>query len=325
MIGERLPRLLLIGYSTEGTFAHFSKHVAASTAPHDVIDLARLRDGADLTITDAPDELVISIDDDVWNLSEFSAIYARIYFFELGAPPRNRALSALITSLMGFLEHTPARVANRPSAGASNVNKMAHLGYLKDAGLKVPETHVLGDAALARTIVRPDGSWISKSVSSVRTRAVAVDEALYDRLDKLSMCASMFQRRIRGADVRVHCVAGQCIAEKIVSQQVDYRYKDPTGARPEFSPIDTPDAIARACAAYCERQRLVIAGIDFKISEVDGEWYALEANPMPGYDSYDRRLGGRISRALLAALTPDEVTDDEPFVTAARRPLSSPF
>ncbi len=324
-----MTKLLLIGYGSEGTFAHFRDFVAAEHVDHAVIDLGALRTAHDLTITEAAGELTISIDDDVWKLSEYTAIYARAYWFETGTPGRDRALRALVGALQAFLEHTPALVVNRPSSGASNSNKLVHLRHLAEVGLRSPTAHVLGDAELARTIVAPDGEWISKSCSSVKTKAAVIDDALYARLGRLAICPSLFQRRVRGADVRVHVVGSQCIAERIVSDQIDYRYREPGASRPQFSPCDTPPAIATSLVAYCDRHRLLFAGADFKVDDA-GTWYALEVNPMPGYDPYDRRLDKRISRALLDLLVrPSSPSaggdDDEPFVTRARRPLASPF
>lgn len=321
-----MSRILLVGYTTEGTFTHFREFLAGEGVAHDVLDLALIREAHDLTITDAPGELVISLDDEVFTLSEYSAIYSRAYYFELGSPSRNRALQALIGSLLGFLEYCPAIVVNRPTAGASNGNKLAHLVDLAEVGFVFPEAHVLGDAALARTVVTADGEWISKSVSSIKTKAAVLDEALFARLDRLVVCPSMFQRRIRGADVRVHVVDGECIAEKIVAEQIDYRYSEPGTPRPQFSPCSVPAAIERSCVAFCARHGLLFAGIDFKIA-ADGTWYCLEANPMPGYEPYDRRLGRRISRALMKLLTRTTAveSDTEPFVVSVRRPLTSPF
>ena len=321
-----MTRVLLVGYGTESTFSHFRDFLTADGVAHDVLDLSTLLEAHDLTITESPGELIVSIDDDMYCLSEYTAIYSRCFWFELGSDSRNRALQALVGALIGFLEHTPATVINRPSAGASNGNKLAHLGKLAAAGLVHPATYVIGDPALARTIVAPDGEWISKSVSGIRTRAVALDDALFARLDRLVVCPSLFQRRIRGADVRVHVVAAECIAERIVAQQVDYRYTEPGIPRAEFTPCDVPAEIERACVAYCERNQMLFAGIDFKVAE-DGTWYCLEVNPMPGYEPYDRRLGRRISRALATLLTrPTAIDADlEPFVVAARRPMPSPF
>ncbi|MBS1124641.1 MAG: RimK domain protein ATP-grasp [Deltaproteobacteria bacterium] len=321
-----MTRILLIGYGTESTFSHFRDFLTAEGIAHEVLDLSTLREAHDLTITESAGELIVSIDDEIYHLSEYTAIYARCFWFELGSDSRNRALQTLVGALIGFLEHTPAIVINRPSSGASNGNKLAHLGKLSEAGLLHPEAHVIGDPALAKTIVAPDGSWISKSVSGIRTRAVALDDALFARLDRLVVCPSLFQRRIRGADVRVHVVGGECIAERIVAQQVDYRYSEPGIPRPDFSPCGVPPDVERACIAYCDRNRMMFAGIDFKIAD-DGTWYCLEVNPMPGYEPYDRRLGRRISRALAKVLTRSTSVeaDLEPFVVAARRPTPTPF
>jgi len=43
---------------------------------------------------------------------------------------------------------------------------------------------------------------------------------------------------------------------------------------------------------------LLLAGWDFKVDS-DGRAWCLEANAMPGYSSYDRRLGGSISNEIL--------------------------
>jgi hypothetical protein len=42
----------------------------------------------------------------------------------------------------------------------------------------------------------------------------------------------------------------------------------------------------------------LFVGFDFKICEQTGSWVVLEANPMPGYDMFDKHLGGAISAAL---------------------------
>lgn len=321
-----MSRALLIGYASEGTFAHMREHARAGGLHHDVLDLGTLRHARDLTITETPDDLVISIDDEIYELGTYDAFYARMYYFELGAPGRDRALQGLIGALQGFLEHTPELVVNRPSAGASNGNKLVHQRLLADVGLTSPEAHILGDAALARTIVARDGEWISKSCSSIKTRAAVVDDALFARLDRLSVAPSLFQRRVRGADVRVHVVGDACIAERIVGDQVDYRYREPGAPRPEFAPCEPPAVIASRCVAFCRAHRLVFAGIDFKVTPEE-RWHALEVNPMPGYDPYDRRLGGRISRALVELLGRKQKAelDDEPFIVRARRPIPSPF
>ena len=52
---------------------------------------------------------------------------------------------------------------------------------------------------------------------------------------------------------------------------------------------------------FCSAERLLFAGFDFKCNEE--KWYVLEANPMPGYDFFDRKCQNRISKKLLQLLT----------------------
>jgi glutathione synthase/RimK-type ligase-like ATP-grasp enzyme len=66
--------------------------------------------------------------------------------------------------------------------------------------------------------------------------------------------------------------------------------------------ITVPDDIVEHCRAYQVMSGLTFLGFDFMVT-ADGEYFALEANPLPGYDSYDRRLGYTISDALLSLLS----------------------
>ncbi len=56
------------------------------------------------------------------------------------------------------------------------------------------------------------------------------------------------------------------------------------------------------CVQISRALDLTFSGIDFVLSEVDGEYYCLEVNPMPGYHGYDLTLQGAISRSLCALL-----------------------
>ena len=87
---------------------------------------------------------------------------------------------------------------------------------------------------------------------------------------------------------------------RISTQADDYRYP---GDNPvEYARTEIPPAIAALCVDSTKQLGLVISGIDFKISEVNGDWYCLEVNPMPGYSYYDRDLDGQIASALLDQL-----------------------
>ena len=171
----------------------------------------------------------------------------------------------------------------------SNINKFTHTHLLRRYGFRSPETWIFGDANRARAVLKADGDWISKSCCSAKTRAAMLDECLYGRLDRLTVCPSLFQRRIRGADVRVHVVGESLFAEWIESGAIDYRFTSEATGPNRYSICEVPDNVATACHAYCRAEGLSFAGIDFKVPKDDGGWVALEANQMPGYESYDRR------------------------------------
>ena len=58
-----------------------------------------------------------------------------------------------------------------------------------------------------------------------------------------------------------------------------------------------------ASSTYVEDAQFL--GFDFRISQDTKQWMLLEANPMPGFDFYDRLSEGKIS-ALLAGLLSGE-------------------
>ncbi len=68
------------------------------------------------------------------------------------------------------------------------------------------------------------------------------------------------------------------------------------------SPARLDTALAVKLISATSNLGLVFAGWDFKVSSEDGRVWCLEANPMPGYDGYDRRLGGAVTASLLKCL-----------------------
>lgn len=294
--------LLLIGYSSEATFQHFANYVTQQGVDAQVLDLCDLLTCSQLHLEEEPFDLIIASEKRIFRLSAFSAIYCRYYYTEIGAPRRNEALSKLIGVLTAYLDRCPQTVINRPSAGVSNINKFRHGALLSKSGFTTPTTHILGDHETALNILAPDGNWVSKSCSSAKTKVVLFDEYLMNRLPRLKICPSLFQTRTVGPDVRVHIVGQSLFPEKIISQRIDYRFIDATLAPNQYSECDIPPIVAEQCLTFCKDEKLLFSGIDFKVSEVTGEWHVLEANPMPGYESYDRRQNFRISNSLLQLL-----------------------
>jgi hypothetical protein len=192
-------------------------------------------------------------------------------------------------------------VVNRPGCGTSNCNKFVHGLELQRIGFTTPETYLVGDPMEAGFLAQNGFDLVSKSCSSTKTRTVALDSGLWDRVNALVNCPTLFQRRVYGDEVRAHWVDGRIFAERIQSKRVDYRFAEPWVAPNVHRMCDLPDDIAELCHEYCRSQSLMFAGFDFKVAR-DEQWIILEANPMPGYESYDRRQGNRIARALVTLL-----------------------
>lgn len=296
-------RTLLIGFSTEKTFRHTIEQMLRLGVGIDVLDLSRLLDtGLVVDIIERNGNLVISLGSDRYDFSTYSAVFNRTYWADLGSASRNATLSRLVRSILSWLIGWEGTVVNRPGSGTSNCNKFIHGLELKRLGFQIPETYLVGDPLRASILAHEGSELVSKSCSSTKTRTTAMAEAYWSDLERLLECPTIFQRRIFGDEVRVHWVGGILSAERIKTHRVDYRFADPNVPSNRYSLCQVPSEIAGLCTRYCESQSLMFAGFDFKVDRNES-WIVLEANPMPGYESYDRRQNNKISSALADLLT----------------------
>lgn len=201
----------------------------------------------------------------------------------------------MLQGFSAFLEVCKGKVVNRPNSHSHNGSKPYHEHWLASAGFDVPASMVSSDPKRLREFARRQERVILKAVSGRRgTAELLTSERLGDYRSEAGPI--LLQEYVEGYDVRAHVVDTQVITERIDSHQVDYRAP---GADCEHRLVDAPDSLAVAMVAATARMNLVFAGWDFKVS-ADGRWRCLEANPMPGFDSYDRRANGAISAALLS-------------------------
>ena len=306
-------KVLLIGYTTEKTFRHFTNYAMDASSEIDVLDLSLLCKCKSITISESKNDLFIDIDGIMFEFSQYLAFYTRAYWTDLGSPQRNAALSGLNNAINSWLAFCPGTVVNRPGAGMSNSNKFVHGMTLKEFGFKTPSTFIYGNPeAIQYHINKGEGvELVSKSCSSTRTRTVLLDDNLFNQSPALKNCPSLFQDRVIGSEVRVHCVDGLLLSEQIESNRIDYRYFDPLAPTNNYMICDVPENIGELCRKYCESKALVFAGIDFKVTP-QNDWIILEVNPMPGFESYDRRQFNRISIALLSVLLSGKQTQKVP-------------
>ncbi|MEU1408270.1 hypothetical protein ABZ471_39225 [Streptomyces sp. NPDC005728] len=290
-----------VGIATDGTLAHFTAEAADRSAPVTLVDLGDLvRDGAwRLALPDDGDSWMV-VGDQRYDLDPADGYFCRLA--DLSAFEEDAARTvrwrSLMASLTAWLDRVPGVVANRPGAAGDNGSKPLHEVTLARHGFDVPESLTSSDPGRLRAFAG-SGPAIVKALSGVRadSRLVAPEE--FDDFVPHQGPVHL-QRYVSGSDVRVHVVGDELHAEEAVSSAVDYRTAPPQEV--EFRPHDLPDGLATRITAGTRALGLAFAGWDLK-RDTAGTYWCLEANPMPGYDWYDRRLDGAVTTSLLRLLT----------------------
>src|SRR6266508_5223609 len=236
-------------------------------------------------------------------ISEFSGIYQRLM---LPTPSHvsKRQWPKVVSRFAGLnaaLQSTQIKIVNIPQSGWENMSKLLQSYLLMRKGFTVPlslTTSIISDYQT----FRQHGETIYKSNSGVRSIVDNVDEVEKDRLQFLENCPVLFQRRIVGKDVRIHVVDDSVFAVEIESDAVDYRYYRTKGTYSHLRACEScAPQIAELCRSYAKERGIVLAGFDFKVDEA-GNWYCLEMNPSPGFETYDHVLEGRIGKRVLEYL-----------------------
>ncbi|MGC4190701.1 MAG: hypothetical protein QM589_06010 [Thermomicrobiales bacterium] len=293
-------RILIVGSPRDPTYRYTLSTPMPST--HEIVALDLDRFAAESSIhldgeLGATNEATIVDGDNRLDFGRISACYARFIDprpeSDTADDKRSWARHRLLQLV---LADAPFPVVNRPGAGESNDMKPVHTALLGALGFAVPRSCTTNDRDEALSFLEscPDGA-IYKSNSGQRSIVQLVGPADIDRLGLLDRCPVYFQERIRGTDIRVHVIGNHCHAVAIDSNEIDYRY-DRSGTAQEH-PFAVPDDLCERCIRATEGLGLVFAGIDL-IQREDGEFVALEANPMPGYHGYDLTLGGAIAASL---------------------------
>lgn len=315
-------KILIIGYGSETTIRFFIKQLNAKNAKYQLFDLDKLIEADHIDVFYQGPTLNISFAGGTFCFQDFVAFYCRYYYLNTSVQERNELFSRCLQCINSWLLNTDKVVVNRPGAGSSNSSKLAHILDLQDCGFKIPFTYIFGDGKIAGDLLAADKEWVSKGCSSYRTRAKLLTEIQPLDLSLLNYAPSQFQEFIRGVDVRLHVVGDQVVGLKIISTNTDYRYDTAENMYEIFTP---PDSIVEACHQYCAKEGLTFAGFDFKIDAND-QYFILEANPMPGYEFFDRRLGGKISDMLYQLLIRIQnpqlsliLSKNKPFIGPERR------
>ncbi|MFJ3308841.1 RimK family alpha-L-glutamate ligase [Streptomyces sp. NPDC086549] len=291
-----------VGLATDGTLAHFiGEAVVERSEPVTLIDLGDLvEEGAwRFALPDDGDSWVLA-GDRRHDLSPSDGYFCRLADLSVFEDDATRTVrwQSLLTSFTAWLDRVPGTVVNRPGAPGDNGSKPLHEVTLARHGFEVPESLSGSDPGRLRAFADA-GPTIVKALSGVRADSRLVTGAEFDDFVPPQGPVHL-QRYVAGSDVRVHVCGADVHAEEALSSAVDYRTAHPRDV--EFRPHDLPAGLAARIVACTHDLGLAFAGWDLK-RDAHGSYWCLEANPMPGYDWYDRRAGGAITASLLRLLT----------------------
>jgi glutathione synthase/RimK-type ligase-like ATP-grasp enzyme len=194
-------------------------------------------------------------------------------------------------------EVADCRVVNRASAMASNSSKPFQSQCLAAAGFAIPPMLMSNDPQAVLRFEDEHGPLIYKSASGVRSVVSPLDAAARRRLAAVRHTPTLFQKCLRGTNVRVHVVGHELFATEIDSDAIDYRYAGRQGGSTELRATRLSPDTEAACRRASDALGLPFCGLDLMLAD-DGQTYCFEANPSPGYSYYESATGQPIAAAL---------------------------
>jgi hypothetical protein len=289
--------------SIDSTINRFVGFCDQQSISYRVIDLEKILCSRQVSLRSDDMSLTLESDDLCEILDDKDVIYQRAYLPSTVPQARKDIGFRLISDLSSWLTHSGGLVVNRPTAAVSNSCKPLHMVELEDCGLTVPYWEVIG-SPITDSLVRPDGCWINKGCCGIRSRAAEVDREMFSNFRSLQSTPSLFQKRIIGEHIRVHFIGSEYLAIGISCASIDYRYLQDGDSR-KIRELEIPLHVRLGCLEYMQREGAMFLGFDFIIEQGTELWWLLEANPMPGYDFYDRLVDYKISSLLASLLLGD--------------------
>jgi hypothetical protein len=290
--------ILALGVDSDPTIVHFLRRCRLEGVDVEAINVREVALYGEWELSVPPSRSTIRLGDQAWVLEDFAAVYNR--FDDLTYYQRDRFVQArwygLTSALKAWLQTTSALVVNRPLACPHNSSKALHEGILGGLGFAVPPSVTTSDRVVMQEFLA-GGPVVLKALCGTRADTSLVTDADVARYER-SQGPVHLQRLVPGADVRAHVIGDAVVAVSVVSDAIDYRA---ARARAVFSRIELPTDLRERLVTATAQLGLSFAGWDFKVDD-HGTYWCLEANPKPGYNMYDRRVDGEITRALLAHL-----------------------
>jgi glutathione synthase/RimK-type ligase-like ATP-grasp enzyme len=306
--------ILLWGLATDDPLAAVAAALDLRGAPYLFVDqVATLETDIELRVNGSVTGQLTVLGEGV-ALESVRAAYLRPYDYrrlravqrvDEGSHVWQRA-AAVEETLVVWAETTPALVANRPSRMASNGSKPYQAGLIRSMGLRVPATLVTTDPQAAREFWERHGTVVYKSVSGVRSIVSRLGPDRAPDLVDVTNCPTQFQAYVPGCDYRVHVVGREVFVSEVQSTADDYRYAGRDGQSVSIRAAALGSALEDACRALVASLRLVVAGIDLRLTPA-GEWYCFEVNPSPGFTYYEEATGQPIAEGVARLLATPSV------------------
>jgi glutathione synthase/RimK-type ligase-like ATP-grasp enzyme len=237
---------------------------------------------------------------------ELTGIYLRSYPVPKqadGRPVAVELLYAVDRFLLSLAENAQpwTAVLNKPSAMASNDSKPAQTILIAACGFRTPETIITNDRKVAEAFWLKHGTVIYKSTSGIRSVVATLTGAHRDRLERVVTCPTQFQEFVPGEDFRVHVVANQVFATKVITEAIDYRYASRDGFARTMMAVQLPDDVAHRCVSMTRQLDLLLSGIDLRLTP-KGEWYCFEVNTSPAFSWFEGHSAQPIAEAVTTLL-----------------------
>ncbi len=208
---------------------------------------------------------------------------------------------ALLEATFDDLERGGVTLVSSPLS-ATAYNKPTQLTALSRAGLPVPEFVITNDAKTARAFLRGHKDAVMKPAIGggycVGIRAAQVND------ETLRRAPAIFQKRVRGDDIRVTAVRGEVLsAVRIVNDAADTKLPDFRAqrayqeGRARYEPVPVNAKLTKLCTRILEVCGMHFGAMDFKRDE-KGKLHLLECNVQPGWLAIEAATGAPVSEGL---------------------------
>lgn len=221
----------------------------------------------------------------------------RSYFYEF-CLQRDRS-----DTIMGYLlslEHTGLPCWNPPSRAMLVRRKPYQLDVIRRLGCSVPETLITNDPKQARDFL---GRYPDAIVKPAAGGALTLNAAELStkELERIRVAPAIFQRRLRGDDIRVIVIGNQVVSSASIlvpPDTIDFRgNQDYAQGKITYDEVRLPVEIEQDCVRICAALGYRYGGLDLK--RIDKTRFVfLECNNSPIYLDVEKKLGHPITEVL---------------------------